>query len=226
MVEAEMISFALLASPRSALWDRLSPRGRGNLTKWLCGMHGKFIHPSNWLWFRVFTNLALLKVCGMDTTEIRASMQSDLEELDKFYLSDGWSSDGLWRSQEHDEKEYDTFLKTGRANTVPQGRQACYYSGSFAIQFSQLLYVRFARDLDPERAEMYCQRARNFGRGFASYFDTAGRYSQARKSATIFLTRRTAETVSYRSPHSLRTFSNLSFRMCWLLCSARRCRCP
>ncbi|KAH8885820.1 hypothetical protein GQ53DRAFT_728413 [Thozetella sp. PMI_491] len=174
MVEAEMISFALLASPRSTLWERLSPKAQRNLTDWLLGIHGKFIHPSNWLWFRVFVNLALLKVCGVDSQVIRDSMDSDLEELDKFYMTDGWSSDGLWRSPEIDDKEYQIFLESGRANAIPNGRQACYYSGSFAIQFSQLLYVRFASDLDPQRAETYRQRAREFGRGFSTFFDAAG----------------------------------------------------
>jgi hypothetical protein len=45
---------------------------------------------------------------------------------------------------------------------------------SFAFQFSQLLYVRFASDIDPERAERYCQQARKFGEGFWRYFNEQG----------------------------------------------------
>lgn len=55
-----------------------------------------------------------------------------------------------------------------------KGRQADYYSGSFAIQFSQLLYTRFAGDLDPERCEKYRAQAREFGKGFWRYFDQDG----------------------------------------------------
>lgn len=176
MVEAEMISFALLASPRELLWGRLSQKAQQNLITWLSGLHGKDMPQANWLWFRVFANLALLKVCQVDTPALRQHLKEDLERLDEFYITDGWSGDGLWRSAELDLQEYETYKETGKATTVRSSRNACYYSGSFAIQFSQLLYTRFAGDMDPERTERYRQQARDFGRGFCRFFDKAGRY--------------------------------------------------
>lgn len=174
MVEAEMISFSLLAAPRRDLWERFSPRIQRNVTAWLLGFNDLKVHPSNWLWFRVFANLALIKACEVDTSDIRRILTSDLETLDTFYLTDGWSGDGKWRSSDRDEQEWKTFQETGRANTLHDSRNACYYSGSFAIQFSQLLYVRFASDLDPARAERYRHQARDFGAGFWRYFDSSG----------------------------------------------------
>ncbi|KAI8661125.1 hypothetical protein NCS55_00981700 [Fusarium keratoplasticum] len=174
MVEAEMMSFSLLASPRELLWERLSQKAQQNLIAWLSGLHGKDMPQANWLWFRVFANLALLKVCQVDTPAIRHHLKEDLERLDEFYITDGWSGDGLWRSAELDLQEYETYKETGKANTVRSSRNACYYSGSFAIQFSQLLYTRFAGDMDPERTERYRQQARDFGRGFCRFFDKAG----------------------------------------------------
>ncbi|KAH6876389.1 hypothetical protein B0T10DRAFT_198463 [Thelonectria olida] len=174
MVEAEMISFSLLAAPREVLWERLSHQAQQNLINWLSGMHGKEMPQANWLWFRVFANLALLKVCQIDTPVVREHLRQDLECLDKFYIADGWSGDGLWRSPELDEQEFEIYKETGRANMIRSGRNACYYSGSFAIQFSQLLYIKFAGDLDPERTEKYRQQARDFGRGFCRFFDEAG----------------------------------------------------
>ncbi|RSM12468.1 hypothetical protein CDV31_006309 [Fusarium ambrosium] len=174
MVEAEMISFSLLAAPRELLWDRLSQKAQQNLITWLSGLHGKDMPQANWLWFRVFANLALLKVCQVDTPTLRHHLKEDLEHLDEFYITDGWSGDGLWRSTELDIQEYETYKETGKANTVRSGRNACYYSGSFAIQFSQLLYIKFAGDMDSERTERYRQQARDFGRGFCRFFDKAG----------------------------------------------------
>ncbi|KAH8736578.1 hypothetical protein BGZ61DRAFT_490199 [Ilyonectria robusta] len=174
MVETEMISFALLATPKHLLWDRFSPKTQSNMIHWLLGLHGKAMPPANWLWFRVFANLALRRVCGVDTPEVRESMRVDLEVLDSMYICDGWSGDGVWRSSEIDEEEYRVHLETGRANTIQASRSVDYYSGSFAIQFSQLLYVRFAYDLDLKRTEKYRQQARDFGQGFSRFFDTDG----------------------------------------------------
>lgn len=175
MVEAEMISFSLLAAPRALLWDRLSAKAQENLVKWLQGINGRQIHKANWLWFRVLANLALIRVAGVEPTRLRSQMDVDLAELDTFYLGHGWSGDGLWRSVDLDEEEWKAYSTTGRVNNNPRGRNADFYSGSFAIQFSQLLYVYFAGDLDPARAEQYRQQARQFGAGFWKFFDAEGR---------------------------------------------------
>ena len=50
-----------------------------------------------------------------------------------------------------------------------------YYSGSFAIQYLQLLYSRLAADTDPVQAEEYRNRARMYALGFVHYFDPEGR---------------------------------------------------
>ncbi|KAJ0426613.1 hypothetical protein BJY00DRAFT_322829 [Aspergillus carlsbadensis] len=177
MVEAEVIAFALLAT-KGSLWRRLSQSARENLRRWLEGINEKEMPRANWLWFRVFVNLALLRVCGYDCEqkemELKKQMQKDLAVLDEFYIGDGWSGDGKWRTEEEDQEEYELYKKSGRAYMLRKSRNADYYSGSFAIQFSQLLYVRFAGELDPERTEKYCQRARDFGPGFCRFFDADG----------------------------------------------------
>jgi hypothetical protein len=88
------------------------------------------------LWFRVFANLGLKKNgAEFDQEQIEA----DLKQLDTFYRGFGWSNDG------------------------PEGyRQMDYYSGSFAIQYLQLLYSKLAGDADPERAEEFRNRARQY----------------------------------------------------------------
>lgn len=40
----------------------------------------------NWLWFRVMTNLALIKVCGVPQEEVLDAMKADLDLMEQFYL--------------------------------------------------------------------------------------------------------------------------------------------
>lgn len=147
---------------------------RGNITAWLRGMNGKDMPVNNWRWFRIFSNLALVIVCGISNSEVKAEMEGDFAVLDSFYLGQGWSGDGPWLTGEQEIAEEDRAMKTGRRDWIGCGRQVDYYSGSFAIQFSQLLYAKFAVGLDPERAMRYRQQAREFGGQFWRYFDETG----------------------------------------------------
>ncbi|KAF4820214.1 hypothetical protein CGCSCA5_v004049 [Colletotrichum siamense] len=173
MVEAEIISFALLSAPER-IFAPLSDQAKQNVTNWLRTLNGMEMPKNNWRWFRVFGNLALSKVCGVPFEDVRDELNSDLELLDTFYRMDGWSADGPWQTAEQAHDEFEQFGKTGRRDAIGIGRQADYYSGSFAIQFSQLLYSRFAADLDPKRSAVYRQRARDFGASFWRYFDAGG----------------------------------------------------
>jgi hypothetical protein len=152
MVEMEIISFALLAAPDTMFYSQ-TEHAKANITEWLKTINGKDFPTTNWLWFRVMTNLALIKVCGVPREEVLDAMKADLDLMEQFYLGDGWAADGIWSDE---------------------GRQADYYSGSFAIQFSQLIYVKMAGDLDPERCERFRTRASEFAMTFWRYFDTNG----------------------------------------------------
>lgn len=173
MVEAEILSFALLAAPNKFLAP-LAQVHKSNIASWLRSLNGLPMPQNNWRWFRVFANLALVKVLAEPQENVLPQMTEDLDLLDTFYRSDGWSSDGPWLTPDQEEREEAESQHTGRRDAVGIGRQADYYSGSFAIQFSQLLYARFAEDIDPARAELYRQRARDFGGGFWRYFDAQG----------------------------------------------------
>jgi hypothetical protein len=74
-----------------------------------------------------------------------------MDHLDTFHVGGGWSNDGPKSHHQMD-----------------------YYSGSFAIQFLQLLYSKLAGDFDPERAERYRERAREFAKDFVYYFNPDG----------------------------------------------------
>jgi hypothetical protein len=70
-----MVAFALLAAPREAIWDRFDARTQSNVTNWLRSIQGEQMHVSNWLWFRVMANGALIKVCGVPVHEVQEEMQ-------------------------------------------------------------------------------------------------------------------------------------------------------
>ncbi|KAH8803294.1 hypothetical protein F5884DRAFT_739579 [Xylogone sp. PMI_703] len=148
MVEMCPLGFTLAVAP--VFWDKLSEKERHNVERWLGNSINEKIMPNtNWLWFRVFANLGLKKNGGKYSQE---KIQQDIIHLNSFYRGEGWSNDG------------------------PEGIwQQDYYSGSFAIQFLQLLYAKLAGDQDPAKAEEFKKRAQAYALDFIHYFDEEGR---------------------------------------------------
>ncbi|PLB44153.1 hypothetical protein P170DRAFT_458846 [Aspergillus steynii IBT 23096] len=152
MVEMESIAFALLCNGDTFLGP-LSAQAKTNLATWLGQINQHRMPQNNWLWFRIFVNLALVKALGIERDEVQEQMDADFETLESFQIGEGWSSDGLWGDER---------------------KQADYYSGSFAIHFAQLLYVRFVGDEDKTRVDEYRRHAKEFGKVFWRYFDLNG----------------------------------------------------
>ncbi|KAL4993510.1 hypothetical protein BDV10DRAFT_198261 [Aspergillus recurvatus] len=173
MVEAEVVAVAILFAPDD-FYHSQPAHVRENLFAWLRGINGQEMPVNNWRWFRVFANLALILVGGVPYAEVKSEMENDFAVLDSFYLGDGWSGDGPWLTREQETELEQEYMRTRRRDKIGPGRQVDYYSGSFAIQFSQLLYAKFAAELDPARAEGYRQQAREFGRQYWRYFDENG----------------------------------------------------
>ncbi|EPE29877.1 hypothetical protein GLAREA_01037 [Glarea lozoyensis ATCC 20868] len=148
MVEMCPLGFTLAVAP--VFWDSLSEKERTNVENWLGNsINEKNMPNTNWLWFRVFANLGLKKNGGKYSEE---KIQQDIIHLNGFYRGEGWSNDG------------------------PQGIwQQDYYSGSFAIQFLQLLYAKLAGDDDPVKAAEFKKRAQDYALDFIHYFDEEGR---------------------------------------------------
>jgi hypothetical protein len=148
IVEMCPIGYALAVAPK-AFWDPLTPKAKENVAAWLGSVNSRQLPNTNWLWFRVFANLGL-KANGAahDVAQIRR----DMDHLDTFYVGEGWSNDGPKTHCQMD-----------------------YYSGSFAIQTTQLIYSRLAEDFDPRRCQEYVHRAKEFASAFIHYFDPQGR---------------------------------------------------
>lgn len=197
MVEMESIAFALLLTP-DTFTGAYDETAKANLIAWLKQINNRTMSENNWLWFRVFVNLALVKSLGVSMEEVSGIIKSDLNILDSFYMGEGWSSDGLW---------------------CDKRKQADYYSGSFAIQLAQLLFVKFASDFDPERAERYKVQARQFASGFWRYFDAQGTTSCLGFRVTISLTH------FFRSRHTLWSKFDIQICLCCILGRCSLCRC-
>ncbi|KAK2808452.1 hypothetical protein FQN50_004660 [Emmonsiellopsis sp. PD_5] len=178
MVEVEIIAFGLLVAP-GVFYHGQTGVVQGNIRSWLEGVRGKRMPETNWRWFRILANLALVEVCAVEEGEVRGDMEGDLEIVEGFYVGGGWSGDGWWRGEGEGEEPgrkggdrgVEGWLEDAE---VGRGQQMDYYSGSFAIQFSQLLYVKYAAHRDPERVERYKQQAREFVGDFWRYFDEEG----------------------------------------------------
>tara|TARA_R110002003_G_scaffold193_4_gene14948 strand:+ start:3565 stop:5583 length:2019 start_codon:yes stop_codon:yes gene_type:complete len=154
MVEMESIAYALLLHP-SVFSPDFGPdtAARHNLVAWLRQINTHAMPRNNWLWFRVLVNAALVKSLGVPLADVKPYIDAAFEVLDSFYLGDGWSSDGPWGEER---------------------KQADYYSGSFAIQFAQLLFIRFWPEYDAARTETYKAQAKLFGRSYWRYFAPDG----------------------------------------------------
>lgn len=93
-------------------------------------------------------------------------IEADMDHLDTFHVGGGWSNDGPKSHHQMD-----------------------YYSGSFAIQFLQLLYAKLAGDFDPERADKYRQRSKEFALDFVHYFAPDGETRSSPKPPLLYNTK-------------------------------------
>ncbi|TKA62060.1 hypothetical protein B0A55_11039, partial [Friedmanniomyces simplex] len=142
MVESCPIGYTLAIAGKH-FWDPLTEQQKTNVAKWIGSMNDKEMPNTNWLWFRVFANLGL-KANGAPYSH--EQIEKDMDHLDTFHRGDGWSNDG------------------------PEGyTQMDYYSGSFAIQYLQLLYSKLAASFDPKRCEEYRRRAQAYALDFVHY---------------------------------------------------------
>jgi len=144
LVEMAAIGFALALAPQET-WEPLAPRAKANLTRWLLEINRRSLHNNNWLFFRVLVNLGLARVGAEHDA---AASQAALDQLETFYLGEGWYRDG-------------------------PGGQRDYYV-AFAMHFYGLLYARLGAELDPGRARRFRERAALFAQDFMHWFAADG----------------------------------------------------
>lgn len=185
-VESCPIGFTLAIAGKD-FWDPLSENEKRNVAAWIGSMNDREMPNTNWLWFRVFANLGL-KANNAPYSHER--IEADMDHLDTFHRGDGtYLKDTsfllvsnlvaanarfllrlLLLSKFEILANSSGLLNVGWSNDGPEGyTQMDYYSGSYAIQYLQLLYVKLAGDFDPKRAEEYRRRAQSYALDFIHY---------------------------------------------------------
>lgn len=144
MCEVAPLAIALCLAP-SVLWDPLSDAEKHRVWAWLDGMNHCGVHPNNWRFFRVLTNMAFAR---LHLPYDRARLEEDFASIERCYLDGGWYYDG----------------KPGQID---------YYI-AFAFHYYGLLWVALSRDVDPQPKELLCQRAQAFAKDFAQWFSDDG----------------------------------------------------
>jgi hypothetical protein len=143
MVELAAIGFTMRMVPQ-LVWEPLDQRAKDNLAAYLLHARKFDYADNNWKFFRILVDLGL-EECGVAFD--RALTEQYLEELDGFYLGDGWYRDGNIRRIDH---------------YIP-----------FAMHFYGLIYAKLARG-DEARVAAYKERAALFARDIRHWFDEDG----------------------------------------------------
>jgi hypothetical protein len=141
MVELAALGFALALVP-DKIWEPLSATARANVIAYLKHARQFDYADNNWKFFRIFVDIALDRV-GADFD--RSLTKQHLEELEGFYIGDGWYRDGNVRRIDH---------------YIP-----------FAMHFYGLIYSKL---VDDDYAKRYRERAVLFARDFQKWFAPDG----------------------------------------------------
>lgn len=118
LVEAASIALALRLT-RPLLWDRLDDGVRQRAAHWLGDALSAEAWPCNWELFPVTVG-GFLQEIGYETEESREAIDRGLERIEKWYVGDGWYTDG-------------------------DGRKYDYYNG-WAMHLYPVLHAWLARD--------------------------------------------------------------------------------
>ncbi len=144
IVEIAPIGLSMALAPEE-IWTPLDESVKNRFSSWMNQVNEKELPPTNWRFFLVLANIGLKKV-GANYNQER--MEKELDELDKYYLSDGWYSDGI-------------------------GDNRDYYI-SMAMHYYGLVYSKLMREEDPVRSQTYVDRAKLFAEDFIYWFSAEG----------------------------------------------------
>jgi len=136
LVEMAALAWGLYLS-RHLIWDRLSAKEQRQIAAYMFQCTKVKYHQNNWLLFNVITN-AVLKKLGMPYSQ--KQIDANLLACDHMYIGEGWYRDG-------------------RLNRID-------YYNAWGFHYYYLLWVILDGDSNPELAERYKERTRQFVRDF------------------------------------------------------------
>lgn len=144
LVEMAVFGFALAAIP-GQIWSPLTQKEQELLYSWLNQINSHPCYDCNWLFFNVLVNVGFRRIGRPYDAE---QLENNLKRMDDFYLGDGWYSDGI----------------NGHSD----------YYVPFAIHYYALLYAKLMEQEDPERSQVFKERARLFATEFLGWFAPDG----------------------------------------------------
>ncbi|WP_405173719.1 DUF2264 domain-containing protein [Paenibacillus sp. FSL H8-0260] len=144
LVEMAVFGFALAAIP-GQIWSPLTQKEQEQLYSWLNQINSHPCYDCNWLFFNVLVNVGFRRIGRPYDAE---QLENNLKRMDDFYLGDGWYSDGI----------------NGHSD----------YYVPFAIHYYALLYAKLMEQEDPERSQVFKERARLFATELLGWFAPDG----------------------------------------------------
>lgn len=144
MVEMVPISLFLYFT-KSTTWDTFSSTDKINIQNWLLQCNNRKTVNNNWLFFRVIVNICLKQIGANYSSD---AINKNLVKIDKFYLGNGWYSDG-----DTDKRDYYT---------------------SFAFHYYSLIYAKLANKDDKLRSDLFKERAKIFAKDYIYWFSEDG----------------------------------------------------
>ncbi|MFI8827420.1 DUF2264 domain-containing protein [Streptomyces sp. NPDC053431] len=99
VVESASVALALRLT-RTRLWDRLDDRVRQRAVDWLLPALGPSPVDNNW-WLFGLTVAGFLQDAGIETDRAAATVERSLDRVERWWLGDGWYSDGDNRAFDH-----------------------------------------------------------------------------------------------------------------------------
>ena len=144
MVETAAIALALLIAPK-VFWEPLSEQERDQVYRWLDGINNHEVHPNNWRYFRILTNLAFMRL-ELPYREVR--LEEDFALIENCYMGDGWYFDG-------------------------KPEQMDYYI-PFAMHYYGLIWSKLSDSVRFADPQVLKQRAREFAGDFILWFSDDG----------------------------------------------------
>lgn len=132
---------------RNAIFDMLDESVQAKFLDWIRVIEERKAHDCNWKFFRIMVQIGLKELGFAYNKE---AMKEHLDELDSYYVKDGWYRDGN-----------------------PDRAHADYYV-PFAMHFYGLFYAMYMKEEDPKRCKKYEERAIAFAKDFLYWFDADG----------------------------------------------------
>ncbi|SHJ05299.1 hypothetical protein SAMN02745163_01193 [Clostridium cavendishii DSM 21758] len=143
-VEMAVMGLGLALAPEK-MWEPLSEDEKKNFACWLDEINNFDMPDNNWKFFLVFVNTGLRKVGAPYN---KNKLNEALERLDKFYIKDGWYTDG-------------------------PTKQMDYYI-AFGMHYYGLIYSKLIEKENPEESKKYKDRGAAFAKDFIYWFSEDG----------------------------------------------------